>query len=205
MKCSCIWLKRFLSMLIIINFSLMVSMVSPVNAEESLTGFSVDVKKFAEECRKEILEQFDKLISSGQLKSAQLFDTFYIPIPDTYPQKYNTQYDAIFDQNIQLILDRYLVKERRILFVVIVDKNGYLPTHNTVFSKPLTGNKEIDSINNRTKRLFNDKTGLAAAHNQTPCLVQKYSRDTGEYVYDLSVPIIFQNQHWGAVRIGYQE
>lgn len=200
-----IWFHRIVSMLTILSCSLIIYMATPVGAAEEVTVFSGDVKKWAEECREEILEQFDKLISSGKLTSLQLFDTFYIPIPDTYPQKYSTQYDTIFDQTIQLILDRYLVKDRRVLFFVIVDSNGYLPTHNTVFSKPLTGDKEQDSINNRTKRLFNDRVGLAAAHNQAPYLLQKYSRDTGEFIYDLSVPIIFQNQHWGAVRVGYQE
>jgi len=205
MNCTRIRLNRVVSMLTILSLSLMMYMVPPVYAEENFTGFSADVKRWAEECRKEILEQFDKLISSGQVTSTQLFDTFYIPIPNTYPQKYSTQYDTLFDQTIQLILDRYLLKDRRVLFVVIVDINGYLPTHNTVFSKPLTGNKEADSINNRTKRLFNDRTGLAAARNLDPLLLQKYNRDTGEVVYDLSVPIIFKNQHWGAVRIGYRE
>lgn len=201
MNCRRIQLNRLFFMLVILSFY----MIRPVHAEENFTGFSGDVKKWAEECRQEVLDQFDKFISSGQLKEIQLFDTFYIPIPDTYPQKYHTQYDTLFDQTIQLIIDRYLVKDKRLLYVVIVDKNGYVPTHNMLFSRPLTGDKEVDSLNNRTKRLFNDRTGLTAAHNKTPCLLQKYSRDTGEFFYDLSVPIIFQNQHWGAVRIGYQE
>ncbi|MBF0259529.1 MAG: chemotaxis protein [Desulfamplus sp.] len=205
MNCSRIRLNNFVSMLIIFSFSLVVYMINPVHSEENLTDFNADVKKWAEECRKEILDQFDKLISSGKLKPTQLFDTFYIPIPDTYPQKYHTQYDTVFDQEIQSIIDRYLIKDKRLLFVIAVDKNGYLPTHNTIFSRPLTGERDIDSINNRTKRLFNDRTGLAAARNETPYLLQKYSRDTGESLYDFSVPIIFQNQHWGAVRIGFQE
>ncbi|MBF0411367.1 MAG: chemotaxis protein [Desulfamplus sp.] len=204
MNCSPkIQLKVFAFILGII-FSLFYT-ICPVYADEELRGFSSDLKKWAEECREEIVNEFDKLISSGKLKPAQIFDTFYIPMPDTYPQKYHTQYDTILDTTIQPILDKYLVKDKRLLFVVVVDKNGYLPTHNTIFSKPLTGDKDVDFINNRTKRLFNDKIGLAAARNETPYLVQKYVRDTGESIYDLSLPIMFQNQHWGAVRIGYQE
>lgn len=204
MNCSRMQLNIFVFMLIILISSLFYG-ASPVYAEEEFKGFNADVKKWAEECRKEILDEFDKLIKSGKLKSTQLFDTFYIPIPDTYPQKYHTQYDAVFDKTIQSVIDRYLLKDKRLIFVIAVDKNGYLPTHNTTFSKPLTGDKDVDSKNNRTKRMFNDRTGLAAARNEKPALLQKYSRDTGESLYDLSVPIMFQNQHWGAVRIGYQE
>jgi methyl-accepting chemotaxis protein len=59
-------------------------------------------------------------------------------------------------------------------------------------------------VNNRTKRIFNDRTGLAAAQNTAPFLIQKYQRDTGETMADLSVPIFIDGRHWGAVRIGYR-
>ncbi|MBF0376572.1 MAG: chemotaxis protein [Desulfamplus sp.] len=208
MNLSCRKLNYLTSILVIVSFIFTMSYTiipSYSQEKENLSGFNADIKKWAEECRQEITNKFDELISSGKLKSNQLFDTFYIPIPNSYPQKYHTQYDQIFDKNIQTIIDKYLSKDKRVFFVIIVDKNGYVPTHNSIFSKPLTGDKDVDSINNRTKRLFNDRTGLAAARNQEPYLIQKYSRDTGEFLYDFSIPIIFQNQHWGAVRIGYQE
>ena len=52
--------------------------------------------------------------------------------------------------------------------------------------------------------MFNDRTGLAAARNTNPYLLQKYSRDTGEQLADLSVPIKVQGKHWGALRVGYK-
>ncbi len=86
-----------------------------------------------------------------------------------------------------------------------VDVNGYLPTHNSRYSRPLTGIGDTDTKWNRTKRLFSDRTGLAAAHNKEPYLLQRYSRDTGEVMSDLSVPVIIRNRHWGAIRIGYRQ
>jgi methyl-accepting chemotaxis protein len=88
---------------------------------------------------------------------------------------------------------------------VLVDRNGYLPTHNLRYSQPLTGNLANDLVNNRTKRIFNDKTGLAAARNQAPFLIQRYQRDTGETMVDLSVPVMVKGAHWGALRIGYRQ
>jgi hypothetical protein len=153
--------------------------------------FENKVKEWATECRTEVTTQFELLVSSGKISMAQMFDTFYIPIPNTTPQKYRTQYDTLSDEAIQQILDKYLAKDPKLFFVVAVDRNGYLPTHNS-------------NARDRGKRLFNDRTGLAAAHNTEPVLVQKYSRDTGETIYDLSVPLFIHKKHWGAIRFGYK-
>ena len=58
-------------------------------------------------------------------------------------------------------------------------------------------------MHNRTKRLFNDPVGLAAARNTDGVLVQTYNRDTGEKMWDISAPVTVQGRHWGAFRIGY--
>jgi|GEM_PF-245174 len=171
--------------------------------QQDLTGFDQQVKEWAFNCRDEVVKEFNKLLSTNQLSLSQLFDTFYIPIPNTYPQKYHTQYDKLADQNIRIILDKYLDMDKRLLFVVAVDVNGYLPTHNSRYSKPLTNDSDYNMQNNRTKRIFDDRTGLAAAKNTKPFLLQKYSRDTGEEIFDLSVPLYVSGKHWGAIRIGY--
>jgi hypothetical protein len=178
--------------------------VPALQAEETLSGFDLQIKVLAENCRDEVQQEMEKLIAANRLTTAQLFDTFYIPIPKTNPQKFKTQYDNLTDEVLRIILDNYLQKYERILYVVAVDRNGYLPTHNTRYSRPLTDDEDFNTKNNRTKRLFNDRTGLAAARNTKPYLLQKYSRDTGEQLADLSVPIRIQGKHWGALRVGYQ-
>lgn len=162
------------------------------------------IKTWAEECRAEVITQLELLVSSGKLTSGQLFDTFYIPIQNTSPQKFHTQYDELFDQVIQRIIDSYLKKDPKIIYVIAVDRNGYVPTHNSKFNQPLTGNPEADAAKNRTKRLFNDRTGLEAARNKEPYLILQYSQDTGENIIDISVPVFIHKQHWGAIRMGYQ-
>ncbi|MFZ1984049.1 MAG: hypothetical protein WAU91_06525 [Desulfatitalea sp.] len=163
---------------------------SPAWADPT-ADFENKVKEWAMECRTEVITQFELIVSSGRLSIGQMFDTFYIPIPNTTPQKFRTQYDSLSDDAIQQILDKYLAKDPKIFFVVAVDRNGYLPTHNS-------------NSRDRGKRLFNDRTGLAAAHNTEPVLIQKYFRDTGETIYDLSVPIFIHKKHWGAIRFGYK-
>lgn len=169
-----------------------------------LDTFDKKVKSLAESCAAEISSQLELLLSSGRLSVPQLFDTFYIPIPGTSPQKFHTQYDRITEGVLRPIIDKYLNLDKRLVFVVPVDVNGYLPTHNSKYSRPLTGDGDTDTKWNRTKRIFNDRTGLAAAQNEKPYLLQRYSRDTGEVMSDLSVPIRVQNRRWGSLRIGYR-
>jgi len=173
--------------------------------EEPLVGLERRILNLASQCRDEIVAEFNQVLSSNQLTFNQLFDTFYIPIPNTVPQKYNTQYDKITDERLRIIIDKYLEMDKHILFVVPVDRNGYLPTHNSKYSKPLTHDSDYNVKNNRTKRLFNDRTGLAAARNKKPYLLQKYDRDTGESFYDLSVPTFVKKKHWGGLRIGFKK
>ncbi len=141
-------------------------------------------------------------IATGRLTEEQIFDTNYQLIPNTDPPKYHTAYDSFTDANFQSIEDGYLLDED-VLFSVAVDINGYLPTHNSKYSQALTGDLEKDIEGNRTKRLFNDPTGIAAAKNTEPVLQQKYNRDTGEKAWDISSPIFVNGKHWGAFRVAF--
>jgi len=142
-------------------------------------------------------------LEGGRFSLAELFDENYVPIPGTDPQKYHTKYDEYLDGNILTQEDDFLEKDDQVVFAVLVDRNGYLPTHNSRYAKPLTGDKERDKVGNRTKRLFNDPVGLAAARNRQDLFVQVYYRDTGEKMWDISAPVYVKGKHWGAFRIGY--
>ena len=84
-----------------------------------------------------------------------------------------------------------------IVHVIATDPNGYVPTHNNQFAKPPTGNFEVDLVNSRSKRLFNDRTGARCGAHTKSMLLQTYKRDTGEIMHDLSVPIFVAGRHWG--------
>jgi len=146
----------------------------------------------------------ERWIASKEITEEKLFSFLYYPILNTDPPKYNTDYDRLSDRDILPLEEAVLAKSPVIVFVVMVDKNGYLPTHNTKYSLPLTGNRAVDLVNNRTKMMFIDRTGITAARNQSPFLFQRYQRDTGETMVDLSAPIFVRGTHWGAVRIGYR-
>jgi methyl-accepting chemotaxis protein len=87
--------------------------------------------------------------------------------------------------------------------VIANDTNGYVPTHNQRFCQPLTGDYAQDITGNRTKRLFDDRTGRRCGQHTDTMLLQTYKRDTVEVMHDLSVPLFVAGKHWRAVRMGY--
>jgi HAMP domain-containing protein len=143
----------------------------------------------------------DEAIDNGVLTVNDVFDTNYVEIGKFNPPKYHTKYDFYTDKAILELEDEFL-KDPNIIFAVAVDKNGYLPTHNTKYQKAITGGKS-DLEGNRTKRIFNDKVGLTAAQNTDYGRLQVYYRDTGEVMWDISSPIYVKGKHWGGFRIGY--
>jgi methyl-accepting chemotaxis protein len=142
-------------------------------------------------------------ISQLQQQGVNVFDTQYQQIPGTDPAKYQTQYDRFFEQRLQRVYDQIVQQVPGGAFALCVDTNGYGPTHNSCYSKPLTGDSQTDLVNSRDKRIFNDPTGLRSARNREQFLLQTYMRDTGDILSDLSMPIYIGGQHWGAIRIGF--
>lgn len=143
----------------------------------------------------------EEAVDNGALSIADVFDVAYVAVPDTDPKKFHTKYDSYTDKAILSLEDAFL-KNSTVVFAVAVDVNGYLPTHNTKYQHPLTGDKEKDKVGNRTKRMFNDPVGLKAAENTVEGFIQVYQRDTGETMWDIDSPIIIKGKTWGNFRIG---
>ncbi|MCF6265252.1 MAG: HAMP domain-containing protein [Desulfuromusa sp.] len=144
----------------------------------------------------------EEAIDNGVFSVKDAFDTNYVLIPGFKPEKYHTKYDFYLDKAILSLQDEFL-KDDSVVFAVAVDLNGYLPTHNTRYQQPITGDQQKDLIGNRTKRIFNDQIGIQAAHNTSPAFQQTYHRDTGVTMWDISTPIYVKGKHWGGFRIGF--
>ncbi len=167
-------------------------------------GFEAKVRTYAVECRDEAARRIEALLKAGTLGPAQVFDTFYVPVAGTFPQKYHTQYDRAFDAAMQDLLDSFLGRDPRLVYVVLADVNGYVPTHNRRWSAPLTGNREYDARHNRAKLLLDDRAGLAASRSTAAFLLQECPHDPDQAPFDLSVPLFVRDRHWGCVRIGFR-
>jgi methyl-accepting chemotaxis protein len=147
---------------------------------------------------------FENAISNGKISQADLFSELYDPIANTKPQKYKTKFDGLCDNTLPTYQESLLHLDNNIVYAIACDLRGYVPTHNQRFSQPLTGKEQIDFVNNRTKRIFDDPVGRRCGEHQLPFLLQTYRRDTGEIVHDISAPIYVNGKHWGGFRIGYK-
>jgi methyl-accepting chemotaxis protein len=132
-----------------------------------------------------------------------VFDEAYKAVPNSNPQKYTTRYDRVVERRLQAIYDQLVSDVPGSVFSLCVDRKGYAPTHNSKYSRPLTGDLKKDLLESRDKRMFNDPVGLRAAQNTSPWLLQTYRRDTGEVLNDLSLPIEINGRHWGSLRLGF--
>jgi len=162
------------------------------------------IRLAAQAAAKEVQRVFSQALASGQISREALFDRHYQPIANTNPAKHTTQFDAFCDRFLPAVQERLLASMPQLVFAIAVDDNGYVPTHNNNFAQPLTGDYATDFVKNRTKRIFNDRTGSRCGSNTKPFLLQTYKRDTGEVMHDLSVPIYLEGRHWGGFRIGYR-
>jgi methyl-accepting chemotaxis protein len=172
--------------------------VDALNAQEK------EMLGVAQDFSRRVAEAMEGWLAAKEVSEERLFSFLYYPVARTDPPKFTTDWDRLSDRDVQGIEESVLGRSQALVFAVLVDKYGYLPTHNLRYSQPLTGNLANDLVNNRTKRIFNDRTGLAAARSAAPFLLQRYQRDTGETMVDLSVPVFVRGMHWGAVRLGFR-
>jgi methyl-accepting chemotaxis protein len=173
-------------------------------AEISLSQYHQHIYELAQNAAQKISAQFEKDIEQGRISEDALFDRNYQKIANTNPQKYSTAFDQYADQVLTSIQEPILQNNPHTVFAITCTQQGYIPTHNTMYSQPLTGDYQHDYLHNRTKRIFNDRVGARCGNHQKPLLLQTYIRETGEHMHDISVPIYVQGKHWGGFRIGYR-
>jgi methyl-accepting chemotaxis protein len=182
----------------------LIELTADCGAETEDTPYIAKVMQTAAE----IARVFEEALADGQLTEAELFDDNYQPIAGTNPQQYTTRFLAFTDRVLPPIQEPLLAFSSKVVFCAAVDRNGYLPTHNLKFSRPQGADPVWNAAHCRNRRIFNDRTGLAAGRNTRKFLLQTYRRDMGggRYVLmkDLSAPIFVNGRHWGGLRMGYQ-
>ena len=175
------------------------------------TGIETPDTPLIEICRHkagEIAALFEDAIDRGRIGMHDLFDENYQPVPGSNPQQVLTRFTRFTDAELPAIQEPVLAMHDKIAFCAAVDRNGYLPTHNLIYSKPQSDDPVWNAGNCRNHRIFNDRTGLGAGRNTKPFLLQTYRRDMGGGSFvlmkDLSAPITVKGRHWGGLRIGYR-
>jgi len=152
---------------------------------------------------------FESAVDRGEISVQDMFDADYVEIPGTDPQQHRTKILPWADRALPPFQEAFLAKDPRMAFCVVIDRNGYLPVHNKIYSHPQRpGDVAFNTANSRNRRIFNDTAGLAAGRNQAPYLIQSYARDMGNgttvMMREIDVPIRVRGRHWGGFRTAYK-
>lgn len=163
-------------------------------------------------------EILDNIVENKIFSLDEIFNDTLVPVPlkhkvlEAYGrmsldklntiQKYHyeTGLDLYLDTLIAAIQDEFF-QDPQVVFAVLCDKNGYTPTHNSVYNQPLTGNFVIDNEKSRSKRIYYDP--LASENFNAPYILDVYQRDTGEEMWRISSPVYVKGKLWGSFRIGF--
>ncbi|MET0705903.1 MAG: methyl-accepting chemotaxis protein [Tardiphaga sp.] len=148
-------------------------------------------------------------IASGAITMEEMFDENYVEIAGSNPVQVRTKILNWADRALPEFQDAFLATDKRMAFCAMIDRNGYLPVHNSIYSKPQrAGDVAYNTANSRNRRIFNDPAGLAAGRNTRAYLIQSYARDMGNGVTvmmrEIDVPVRVQGRHWGGFRTAYK-
>ena len=152
---------------------------------------------------------FEDAVATGAIPLPDLFDADYVEIPGTDPVQHRARFLDWAERVLPSFQETYLLKDKRIAFCAAVDRNGYLPVHNNIYSQPQRpGDVAWNTANCRNRRIFNDPAGLAAGRNERAYLIQSYARDMGGgntvMMREIDVPIRVRGRHWGGFRSAYK-
>lgn len=205
-------IKRSLSLkvsitlaLVTLPMTLLAAYVIVAHEERGMEEMTIDEGKVAATLGAKMYgTALEAAVDSGELAIGDVFDDRYEEIRGYdfgNNPKYHTKFDGYTDRAVLGMQDRFLIN-REFVYAVGTDRNTYVPTHNTIYSKTITGNAAADAGSNRTKRKFDNEVVRKASSSTEPVLVQSYKRDTGENMWDVSAPIFVKGKHWGGFRVG---
>src|SRR5580692_3088106 len=152
---------------------------------------------------------FEQAVASGAISIDDMFDEDYVEIPGSNPPQHRTRILSWADRALPPFQEAFLARDPRMVFGVMIDRNGYLPVHNKIYSHPQRpGDVAWNTANSRNRRIFNDAAGLAAGRNLRSYLIQSYARDMGNgktiMMREIDVPIRVNGRHWGGFRTAYK-
>ena len=156
-----------------------------------------------------IAVDLEAAIDRGRTTLDGLFDDRYVRIDGSDPVQVRTPVLPLLEEMLPTSLNGMLAVDPDVVFCVAIDRNGWIPVHNPQYSKPQGSDPVWNAANCRNRRIFDDRTAIAAARNTAQKIfVQTYERDMGGgrkvLMKDVSTPLEIKGRHWGALRIGMQ-
>jgi methyl-accepting chemotaxis protein len=163
----------------------------------------------AQETARQVEMLIEQAVADGRVSRDDVFDTDYRLLAGTDPVQYGTAYLPVFEKLLPPIIEKVLATDATMAFCLAIDRNGYIPVHNRIYSQPQrAGDPVWNAANARNKRIFDDRAGITAARSTRPFIVQAYARDMGGgkivMMQEVDAPIRVLGRHWGGLRTAYR-
>jgi methyl-accepting chemotaxis protein len=185
-------------------------------ARSRIDGFVAQVEAtyrprilLAQETARQVEMLIEQAVADGRVSRDDVFDTDYRLLPGTDPVQYGTAYLPVFEKLLPAVIEKVLATDSAMAFCLAIDRNGYIPVHNRIYSQAQrAGDPVWNAANARNKRIFDDRAGITAARSTRPFIVQAYARDMGGgkivMMQEVDAPIRVLGRHWGGLRTAYR-
>jgi len=165
--------------------------------------------EFAQKGMREIQTIVERGIARGEVDMDAVFDSHYVPMPNTNPTQYETRFCEFADQHVRPVLDRLMSQEARLIACAITDNQGYLPTHLTARSQPQSDDPEWNAEHCRNRRNFLDDITRRAIASNKDAMLATYGMELGHGRYlavkNVFVPLYFGGRRWGNFEVAYRD
>jgi len=156
---------------------------------------------------RQIIARVEQGLAGGEIAAEALFDADYRPIPGTNPPQYATRLNDFADAAIRPLLDAATAETPRGIGCVVLDRNGYLPTHLTLRSQPQGADPEWNNTWSRDRRMIIGPCERRAIASEAPFLLNCYRMALGNNEFlpikSVFVPLIFAGRRWGVFELAY--
>lgn len=163
----------------------------------------------AQDFARETAAAMEDAIDRGLLSENDLFDLRYVPVPEVEPRQYLSPSLPVLETVLPPLLADALGSDRRLVFAVPSDRNGYVPVHHAAWSQsPRSGDPAWNAAYARNRRIVDSRAGLSAGRSVRPFLVQlsRYEHEDGraELLSEINAPLRVRGRYWGGVRMAYR-
>lgn len=166
------------------------------------------VVKLAARVRDQVVAIAELALAKNELSMDQLFDTNYVRIPNSNPERFHTTLCDWAATNWRPLFDQIVADHPEIKISSASDMNGFLPTHISDCSRAPTGDVIHDTAHCRNGRILFDDTDKAAKQSDAPFFMAVYRQegDGTNYitVRNVYMPVTINGRRWGDVEVAYQ-
>jgi len=163
----------------------------------------------AQDFAREVAGAMEGAVERGLLSEEELFDLRYDPVPESEPRQYLSPSLTALEAVLPPLLAGALIADRRLVFALPSDRNGYVPVHHADRSQPQRpGDPAWNAAHARNRRIVDSGVGLSAGRSIRPFLIQlsRHEHEDGrtELLSEVNAPLRVRGRHWGGVRMGYR-